>query len=297
MTNDRVNGIVREAMVAGLFYPEAGPELLWAVDSSLEAAEATSHLNQPAPSSGAAGVASQAHARCILSPHGGFSYSSLAQAKAWRELKGCSPSRVVVLGPWHGANEQGVFLPESSVFRTPLGDLRVDGQICDELESSGTVFVRNDIPHMQEHSIELQLPFMKRLFPEALLIPILVGGHDRRLAASLSRALDLTIEEYGDSMAVVVSSNLSSSFDPSQAAARSDRIIEALERGDVEALANDEGREMGFGSAVLAAVLGLHCMSALAFRLLKRINSIKSRGDEHERIVHYAAGAWYPKEG
>lgn len=288
MTNDRVNGIVREAMVAGLFYPEAGPELLWAVDSSLEAAEATSHAAAPAPA---------AAARCILSPHGGFSYSSLAQAKAWRELKGRSPSRIVVLGPWHGANEQGVFLPESNVFRTPLGDLRVDDEICDELESSGTVFVRNDIPHMEEHSIELQLPFMKRLFPEALLIPILVGGHDRRLPASLSRALDLTIEEYGDSMAVVASSNLSSSFNPDEAAARSDRIVAALERGDAEALANDEGREMGFGSAVLAAVVGLHCMRDWGFRLLKRIDSIKARGDEHERIVHYAAGAWYPKEG
>jgi AmmeMemoRadiSam system protein B len=288
MTNDRVNGIVREAMVAGLFYPEAGPELLWAVDSALEAAEATSHTATPAPA---------AAARCILSPHGGFTYSSLAQAKAWRELKGRSPSRVVVLGPWHGANEQGVFLPESNVFRTPLGDLRVDDEICDELESSGTVFVRNDIPHMEEHSIELQLPFMKRLFPDALLIPILVGGHDRRLPASLSRALDLTIEEYGDSMAVVASSNLSSSFKPDEAEARSDRIIEALERGDAEALANDEGREMGFGSAVLAAVVGLHCMRDLGFRLLKRIDSIKARGDEHERIVHYAAGAWYPKEG
>ncbi len=288
MTNDRVNGIVREAMVAGLFYPEAGPELLWAVDSSIEAAEATSHAAAPAPA---------AAARCILSPHGGFSYSSLAQAKAWRELKGRSPSRIVVLGPWHGANEQGVFLPESNVFRTPLGDLRVDDEICDELESSGTVFVRNDIPHMEEHSIELQLPFMKRLFPEALLIPILVGGHDRRLPASLSRALDLTIEEYGDSMAVVASSNLSSSFNPDEAAARSDRIVAALERGDAEALANDEGREMGFGSAVLAAVVGLHCMRDWGFRLLKRIDSIKARGDEHERIVHYAAGAWYPKEG
>lgn len=275
-------------MVAGLFYPEAGPELLWAVDSALEAAEATSHTATPAPA---------AAARCILSPHGGFTYSSLAQAKAWRELKGRSPSRVVVLGPWHGANEQGVFLPESNVFRTPLGDLRVDDEICDELESSGTVFVRNDIPHMEEHSIELQLPFMKRLFPDALLIPILVGGHDRRLPASLSRALDLTIEEYGDSMAVVASSNLSSSFKPDEAEARSDRIIEALERGDAEALANDEGREMGFGSAVLAAVVGLHCMRDLGFRLLKRIDSIKARGDEHERIVHYAAGAWYPKEG
>lgn len=288
MTNDRVNGIVREAMVAGLFYPEAGPELLWAVDSSIEAAEATSHAAAPAPA---------AAARCILSPHGGFSYSSLAQAKAWRELKGRSPSRIVVLGPWHGANEQGVFLPESNVFRTPLGDLRVDDEICDELESSGTVFVRNDIPHMEEHSIELQLPFMKRLFPDALLIPILVGGHDRRLPASLSRALDLTIEEYGDSMAVVASSNLSSSFNPDEAAARSDRIVAALERGDAEALANDEGREMGFGSAVLAAVVGLHCMRDWGFRLLKRIDSIKARGDEHERIVHYAAGAWYPKEG
>lgn len=275
-------------MVAGLFYPEAGPELLWAVDSSLEAAEATSHAAAPAPA---------AAARCILSPHGGFSYSSLAQAKAWRELKGRSPSRVVVLGPWHGANEQGVFLPESNVFRTPLGDLRVDDEICDELESSGTVFVRNDIPHMEEHSIELQLPFMKRLFPEALLIPILVGGHDRRLAASLSRALDLTLEEYDDTIAVVASSNLSSSFKPDEAASRSDRIIEALERGDAEALADDEGREMGFGSAVLAAVVGLHCMRGLDFKLLKRIDSIKARGDEHERIVHYAAGAWYPKEG
>ncbi len=266
-------------MVSGLFYPESAGELGAAVD------EALGYEETP--------VARHTALRALLAPHGGFAYSADIQGRAWRESAGMELERVVIVGPLHGSSETGVYLPESSLFRTPLGDIEVDEESCGELETSATLFTRNDIPHLEEHAIELQLPFMKRLHPAARLVPILIGGHDPRLSRSLSSALDLLLSGAEGNTLLVVSSNLASSFSQDEAAANSDKLLSAIAGRELDILYENRGRELGLGSAAVAALVGMRSLASARFELLKRVDSARARGDERERIVQYAAGAWY----
>ncbi len=270
--------------MAGLFYPDSKTALAKAVDAALKGSSSPG-LNEP----------SRGDALAILSPHGGFGYSSELQGLAWNACRGRDLRTIVVLGPWHGSHDNSLYLPESSCFKTPLGGIAVDYGLCQELESCGTMFQSNDIPHLAEHSIELQLPFMKQLFPEAALVPILVSGNDPGLVMGLARALDLVLAPLLAHTLIVVSSNLASSFDAAIAARRSDELLTALVARDAQRFSSAAGMELSAGAGPLAAVLGMQGLSSSAFCVLGRKDSIKARGDLVERIVHYAAGAWFPK--
>jgi AmmeMemoRadiSam system protein B len=289
---DRANAKIREAVVAGLFYPDSKAALAKAVDTALQ-------LGPPAggPAEAAAYKPARDDALAILSPHGGFSYSAEVQGRAWNACRGRNIRTVVVLGPWHGSHEGSVYLPESASFKTPLGNIAVDQGLCQELESCGTMFQSNDIPHLAEHSIELQLPFMKQLFPEAALVPILVSGNDPGIIMGLARALDLVLAPLLGHTLIVVSSNLSSSFDAELAARRSDELLEALALRDAKRLSCAAGLELSAGAGTLASLLGMQSLGSCGFSLLGRKDSIKARGDLVERIVHYAAGGWFPNGG
>ncbi len=287
---DRVNAKIREAVVSGLFYPDSKTALAKAVETALGAGTRPSALQSPA-----GGYPDRSDALAILSPHGGFGYSSEVQGRAWNACRGRDIRSVVILGPWHGSHESSVYLPESASFKTPLGPIAVDQELCQELESCSTMFQSNDIPHLAEHSIELQLPFMKLLFPEARLVPILVGSNEPGLVTGLARALDLVLTPLLAHTLIVVSSNLSSSFDAALAARRSDELLAALANGDAKRLSSAAGMELSAGAGTLAALLAMQSLGSCAFRPLGRKDSIKARGDIVERIVHYAAGAWFPK--
>ncbi len=286
---DRVNAKTREAVVAGLFYPDSKAALAKAVDTALGAGTRPGDAASPALADALRG-----DALAILSPHGGFGYSSEVQGRAWKACLGRDIRSVVILGPWHGSHDSSVYLPESASFKTPLGPIAVDQGLCQELESCSTMFQSNDIPHLAEHSIELQLPFMKQLFPEARLVPILVGNNEPGLITGLARSLDLVLAPLLAHTLIVVSCNLSSSFDAAIASARSDELLRALAKRDAKRLSSAAGMELSAGAGTLAALLSMQSLAACAFELLGRKDSIKARGDIVERIVHYAAGAWFP---
>jgi len=273
-----VDGKIREAMVAGIFYPEEPAELRRAVAAALDAA---------APA--------RRDAIAVMSPHAGFEYSGAAQAVAWKAASGRTVRRVVILAPLHRSRDLVAYLPESARFQTPLGDVTVDMDLCAELESCGTVFSVNDIPHMEEHAVEVQLPFMKLLFPDACLVPLLISGNGASLAASLSRSLDLVLGQDLAGTLLVVSTNLASSMMPAEAKARSDGLLDRVSRGDWHAIAEEQGPDerQACGASALATLMAMKSLSGSTYELLIHIDSQRHRENATERIVHYAAAAWY----
>jgi len=279
MSQASVNGTIRESIVAGIFYPEDPTELASAVDRALGSAPGT-----------------RTDALAILSPHAGFDYSGMVQGAAWKAASGRKPGRVVILAPRHRSGDPAVYLPESAVFRTPLGDLATDREFCAELESCGTVFETDDIPHLEEHAIEVQLPFMKRLFPEARLAPLIVAGAEPAVVASLAMALDLVLSHDPVETLVVASSNLASSLAAAEAARKSDALLACLAGGDWREMARlcrlfEQG---ACGAATIAVPLAMKSLDGASRELLMRVDSLRNRESNAERIVHYAAAAWYP---
>jgi AmmeMemoRadiSam system protein B len=157
-------------------------------------------------------------AQAIIAPHGAWNYSGALAARAFSSAMGRNIKKVVVLGPIHDKREKGLFLSNSHFFNTPLGNIPVDKEISEELEFNGKFIEINDIPHLGEHSIEIILPFVKYCFPDASIVPVLMGQPDTRYIHDLAHALKVVIKPVLAETLIVVSCNLS--CDNNQTAAR-----------------------------------------------------------------------------
>jgi AmmeMemoRadiSam system protein B len=231
----------RSPVVAGLFYPEDG-------------AEAAAQLHGFGLERGSGGSAS-----AIIAPHGAWELSGAVAAGAFRSAAGRSApvSRVVILGTIHHAELPGVYFSDSHFFETPLGRLRVDQLICEALASCSTSFEINDIPHLQETSVETLLPLIRYCFPEAAIVPILMKGAQPRLIAAVGRALRVVLEPLMDATLVVISSNLSIHDDEQAAWDGAENCIRLLEENRTEDFIAGirDGRISACGGALIAALL------------------------------------------
>jgi hypothetical protein len=157
--------------VAGLFYDDDPGRLARGVDALL--GEAVVAFPPPAAIAGAPLVG-------ILVPHAGLAYSGLVAAAAWRLLPGAAASArptVVLLGTNHGAGWlTGVGAWTLGPWRTPLGDVEVDDELVGAVLAQGRPFEADAECHLGEHSLEVQLPFVRRVAPAARIAPLSVGS-------------------------------------------------------------------------------------------------------------------------
>src|SRR6185295_3286603 len=152
-----VDGEVRPAAVAGMFYEGDAATLRASVDDMLAHAK-RADASSPSP-------------KVIIVPHAGHVYSGPIAATAYASV--ANPEnieRIVLIGPSHRVSLEGVAAPSAGALRTPLGDVVVDR---DAIDRAGIPV--SDAPHAREHSLEVQLPFMQRVFPSARVVPIVCG--------------------------------------------------------------------------------------------------------------------------
>ncbi len=171
-------GTVRPAALAGSWYP-ADPKVLASTVDGLLAQATESSAGEPVDA--------------LVVPHAGMIYSGRTAAAAFKQVAGRRFERVIVLAPSHRVSFKGLAVPPVDAFETPLGQIPLDSQALAQLRQSPLVTV---VPgaHAQEHSIEMELPFLQRvLAPGWKLVPILVGhmeAPDYASAAQLLRPLD-----------------------------------------------------------------------------------------------------------
>jgi AmmeMemoRadiSam system protein B len=291
MSEHTRNAKVREATVSGIFYPEGRSELRSAVAALLGAAELPSHGE--ARDEGARSLG-EGRVEAIMAPHAGFAYAGDLAAVAWKSAADREITTVLAIAPLHRAEEASIYLPESVYFKTPLGDVPVDRALVDEMMDCGTIFAENDIPHFEEHGIEVQLPFMQYLFPEAALVPLLLGQATPAAVKALASAIDLVFGERLDSTLILLSSDLSSGNESSAVAARAESFLRLVAEGDWKGLL-----EMGRGSdgaacgaGCVAAYLASSASRGAKALLLGRHDSASLRQSEQERLVNYGALAF-----
>ncbi|MDR2068430.1 MAG: AmmeMemoRadiSam system protein B [Spirochaetaceae bacterium] len=237
-------GKIRSSVVAGLFYPD-----------DREAAE-----NQLRSFGLKKGTGTNALA--IVAPHGAWDLSGQVAAAAFsagsepENRKNRDITRVVILGPIHARDEEGVFLSDSVFFKTPLGRLPVDLKLSEELASCSTYFEINDIPHLKEHSVEVLLPFVKFCFPQVSIVPILVGGITPSRLSALARALWIVLGPIMDNTLLVVSTGLSKNQDEKNALTQAEEFIRLLREKDQKTLgAEIYDRSLSACGGVLAVVI------------------------------------------
>ena len=183
---------MRLPAVAGMFYPGNAKALETDVDTLLHAADSDSspEIGQP---------------KAIVVPHAGYVYSGPIAASVYALLAPYAAQirRVVLLGPTHRIGINGLALPSALYFSTPLGRIEIDQDAVAALTDLPQVVVA-DPPHAQEHSLEVQLPFLQRVLKDFRLLPLAVGHASTDAVAAVIERLWGGLETL-----IVVSSDLS----------------------------------------------------------------------------------------
>jgi len=238
---------IRSPVGAGLFYPEDRMEIL----QYFREFGLASYDNQIKKNGG--------YAQAIIAPHGAWNYSGTLAAQAFLSAAGrsCDIKYVVILGPIHDKREKGLFLSNSHSFHTPLGNILVDHHLSEELEFNSNFFEINDIPHLAEHSIEILLPFIKFCFPEASIVPILMGQPKAQYIYDLAQALKKVITPVIDETLIVISCNLSCDSNQETARLLAEECIRLFSERKAGELASAvlNGRLNACGGALVVGLL------------------------------------------
>ena len=257
----------RAPIVDGIFYPSDPNTLRETIQRLLDEAAAPERTSD---------------VTAIIVPHAAYSLAGPVQAAAFRAVAHRPIERVVILAPVHRDPDARIILSESTVFHTPLGDLTVDNQ--PNLEDWGTHFVRDDVPHLEEHCIEVLLPYVRFLFPRASIVPILIGRPGFKTVRLLAHALERELQGDLERTLLIATTNLNSPYDERAHSDDADRFLELLEGGSGEEITRAalEGTISACGAFGVAVL-----MEGFRFK-----PSVVARGDSGKtspRSVRYAA--------
>ncbi len=291
---------IKEAAVAGLFYPQDKGALAKMVDGLLAEVKPAQGDGRDHRSDGARNL------RGLVVPHAGYQYSGPIAAVGYKQVEGRSFSKVVVMAPSHTAAFQGAYVSEVDAYRTPLGLVHVANEAAElakrpPFSSRFEGRVRRppwssqspqkappageDRPDTWEHSLEVQLPFLQRTLKEFTLVPVIFGEVNPKAAAKALAGLI-------DSKTLLVASSDLSHFQPYQTARKLDtsctEAIVGLDVGRME-------REDACGKLPILALMHIARQSGWKAKLLDYRNSGDTAGDKSQ-VVGYAAIAFYDEK-
>jgi hypothetical protein len=266
---------VREAAVAGTWYPGTAPALAAAVDRHL------------------AGAARDVDGELValIAPHAGLMYSGPVAAHAYRLLRGRTFDVAVLVGPSHFVGFEGVAVSRAGGFGTPFGVAPVAADLAEALLRATPIVREHDAAHAREHSLEMQLPFLQHLAPATPIVPLVMGYQTADTARALADGLTAVLR--GRNALLVASTDLSHYHDAATAARLDAVVIDHVERFDADGLQHALDRRpdhaCGGGPAV-AVMRAARALGANDAVVLNYADSGDVSGDKTS-VVGYMAAA------
>lgn len=229
----------------------------------------------------------------VVAPHAGHRYSGPVAGYAFAALQGLTPDLVVITSPMHQPYLEPVLTSAHDGYRTPLGDVPINHKVVREI---GQIFhdqtgfeikpVRND----REHSIEIELPFLQRIFTHAFQIaPFMIRRQDEETMRALGKAIAQTTS-FRETL-LLASTDLSHFYNAQRAKTLDETMIEHILALNPEGLLQAEREKKGFacGRGAVAAILwAAKERGANKAHLLNYAHSGDVTGDNRE-VVGYAA--------
>jgi AmmeMemoRadiSam system protein B len=276
---------IRPAAVAGSWYPGTRGALERDVDRYLEAV--------------GAGEIPRGRLDAVIAPHAGLMFSGPVGAYSYKAAAAMGADDTIVLvGPSHYVAFDGVALYPSGAFASPLGNAPIDEALGAELLAASPVIQALPTAHSREHSLEMQLPFIRRLLPGAKIVPLLMGYQSRETIDGLAAALGRVAP--GRRLLLVASTDLSHYFDAQTAQRLDARVQDCVAGFDPARLLDlfeqypemERGRHVACGGGpAIAVMLAARARGAADARVLKYMHSGEISGD-NSGVVGYLAGAF-----
>lgn len=254
---------VRQAAVAGTFYPADAGELAEMVDQFMAGAKGNGGMP-----------------KAIIAPHAGYVYSGPIAASAYTHLVGGRETvqHVILLGPAHRVALRGLAASSAQAFATPLGDVPIDQEALANVLDLPQVRIWDEA-HAFEHSLEVHLPFLQRLYKQFSIVPLVVGEASAEEVSEVLGSL-----WGGPETAVVISSDLSHFHDYTRAQHLDQATAQAIMALDGQALQY----ESACGRNAIRGLLDVARARGLNGRLVDLRNSGDTSGSR-SRVVGYGA--------
>jgi len=231
----------------------------------------------------------------VIAPHAGHLYSGEVAGYAFAALRGLRPDLVVVAGPMHHPYTQPLITTMHAAYSTPLGDIPVDKNALNELDvltKAELGFGLTPIAKDPEHSLEIELPFLQRIFQhEWKLLPIMVRALEEKVSEGLGKALAGVLLD--KKFVLVASTDLSHFFKQDTALSYDRAMLGEIENFNPAGAFDLDRAHKGFacGLGAFTAVLwAARKLGADKVKVLRHATSANVTGD-YSSVVGYGAAA------
>ncbi|MFP4116482.1 MAG: AmmeMemoRadiSam system protein B [Candidatus Aenigmatarchaeota archaeon] len=181
--------IIRNSAAAGQFYPRSSRDIESMIDKFSRRADVEK--------------------RDVLGgvvPHAGYMYCGETQAHVYESILD-DTSTFVILGPNHSSQGTSEAIMTSGMWKTPLGGARIDTDLANSILQNSDYLEDDYTAHNQEHSIEVQLPWLQKKFRDFNFVPISMSKHDLKRGQDIGKALRKAREETSEKFVVLASSD------------------------------------------------------------------------------------------
>jgi AmmeMemoRadiSam system protein B len=228
----------RSPAVAGLFYPAEPGSLRRTVTDHMD--ESVDGVQEPV---------------AVMVPHAGYTYSGRTAGRVYGRI--AVPANVVLLGPNHTGRGAPAAVWSSGDWHTPLGVVRVNRDAACALAAAHPRLQEDEEAHLQEHALEVQVPFLQMRCPGVSLLPVCLADCGLDELLEMGQALAQVLRRQGGRWLIVISSDMTH-FAGREEARRQDRLaldrLEALDPAGLYATVRDHQISM---CGVIPAVVGL----------------------------------------
>jgi AmmeMemoRadiSam system protein B/AmmeMemoRadiSam system protein A len=272
---------IRKPVWEGKFYESRPDVLSRQLDQLLEAAG-----ESPFPTK---------NLRALIAPHAGYVYSGPVAAHAYRLVQGQEYKSVIIVSVSHSHGFSGGSIYPRGGYQTPLGIAEIDEPLARELaRASGFKYL--PAAHAQDHTIEVQIPFIQKALPGSKIVPVMMGYPRESNIRSLARAFSEVLP--GKNVLILVSSDMSHYLAHKEAKAVDGDTIDLLEALDCDELIDkikEQDLPMCGGGGATATLLYARDQGKTSLQVLHYADSSAASGDT-SRVVGYLAAAVYVEE-
>lgn len=269
---------IREPVVAGMFYPLDKKALMRLVVELFERAK-------PKKIRG--------NIKALICPHAGYVYSGLTAAFGYKLLENKKFDSVVIISPSHREYFNGVSIFPGSYYKTPLGEVPVDIELSKLIVENEPIIKFSQLGHGEEHSLEVQLPFLQIILENFKLVPIVMGDQKQEYCYKVGEVLGKVLK--GKNVLIVASTDLSH-YHPYEIANQLDAIvIDAVSKFDYKKLLDElyaQNTEACGGGPAAVAMIAAKKLGANKVEILHSCNSGDISGDR-DAVVGYMSAVIY----
>jgi len=225
----------------------------------------------------------------VVAPHAGYDFSGRTAGAVFSEVK--VPGTAIILGPNHwGAGSEFAIMSEGS-WDMPLGEVKIDSEVGASLKKACDLLEEDAAAHANEHSLEVEVPFLQHVNPDVQIVPIALSSISERMLEELGKAIAETIKNAGKEILIVASTDMNHYESQSRTVEKDQLAIERVQALDPEGLLTTCGQHHISMCGVVPTAITIQACKKLGAKkatLVKHATSGDVSGD-YDAVVGYAA--------